>query len=706
MTESNRPLWSAPDQHERLLELTAATTDPRKELPLRRDVRSLGILLGRVLVEQAGQQLFDTVEQLRNLLIDHRERQRNAADSALLQQAQQVVRSMDIPTAYRISKAFGSYFELTNLAETNHRKRRRRAAQLHAEQPPLAGSFRGTLLQLRDEGLSAHAVLAALREIEAIPVFTAHPTEITRRTTLLKRGRIATELAKLDELPLSDDDAADHEATLLSEISALWQTDEVRLNRPTVDDEIRSGIRYFNLSLFEAIPKIYEEMSDSFRAAYGVEIATIDLPIVLRFGSWIGGDRDGNPLVTAERTSEALAVAREATLHHYIEQTRSLARRLSISEHQVATSQELRDLLESYERLIPDLSLEYQRTPQPEIYRRLFLLITRRLGHTVCAPTSVGYNSPEDFDRDLCLIRSSLAEHSASRMAQRMLDPLLLKVRTFGFQLHTLDIRQHARLHAESLRGPNSSESTKEVLQTLRTVANEKRRHGGEVIRQYVISGAESDNDIIAVSQLAAETNVSIAASGTDPGLMPVPLFESIESLRHSADVMRRVWSSESYRRFLDSWGGWQEVMLGYSDSNKDGGMLTSTWELHRAHHALHNAARDFGVKLRIFHGRGGTVGRGGGPTHSAILAQPAGDFSGHIRITEQGEVLNWKYADPLLAEWNLEVMAAASLRAYLRKASPENPRWHAAMDEMSADAFAFYRRHIAENPELLQYFE
>ncbi len=709
MTESpNRPLWGAPDQHERLLELTASTTDPRKELPLRRDVRSLGILLGRVLVEQAGQQLFDAVERLRNVMIDHRERQRNAEDSKLLDEAQQFVGSISIETAYRISKAFGSYFELTNLAETNHRKRRRRAAKLHAEQPPLAGSFRGTLSQLREEGVSAQQLLAALREIEVIPVFTAHPTEITRRTTLLKRGRIAAELARLDELPLSSADASEHEATLLSEITALWQTDEVRLNRPTVDDEIRSGIRYFNLTLFDAIPKIYEEMSDSFRAVYGFEIAATDLPVVLRFGSWIGGDRDGNPLVTAERTSEALAMARDAVLHHYIEHTRSLARRLSISEHQVEAAPELHGLLATYERLIPHPPAEYQRTPQPETYRRLLLLLMVRLSQAIVASSgdAVAYSSADDFERDLRLIRSSLAEHSASRMVERMLDPLLLKVRTFGFQLHTLDIRQHARLHNETLQHPNTSDQSKEVLQTLRTIAAEKRRYGGDVIRQYVISGAESETDILAVPRLAADTNVSLSASSGDPGLMPVPLFESIQSLREAADVMRRVWSNADYRRHLDSWSGWQEVMLGYSDSNKDGGMLTSTWELYRAHHALHEAARDSGVKLRIFHGRGGTVGRGGGPTHSAILAQPAGDFSGHIRITEQGEVLNWKYADPLLAEWNLEVMTAASLRAFLRQPSPENPQWHEAMDEMSADAFAFYRKHIAENEELLRYFE
>ena len=584
MTDSRqRPLWSAPDQHERLLELTAATTDPRKELPLRRDVRSLGILLGRVLVEQCGQSLFDAVEQLRNLLIQHRERQRSSGNSGLLEEAQQLVRSMDLRAAYRISKAFGSYFELTNLAETNHRKRRRRAAQLHHEQPPQSGSFRGTLLQLRDEGLSTQEVLAALAEIEVTPVFTAHPTEITRRTTLLKRGRIATELAQLDELPLSEDDASQHESVLLSEITALWQTDEVRLQRPSVDDEIRSGIRYFNLTLFETVPKLYEEISESFRDIYGFQVAPLDLPVVLRFGSWIGGDRDGNPLVTAERTTQALAMARDAVLHHYIDQARSLARRLSVSEHQVAASDAVRKQLVEYEQLIGDLPEVYQRTPRPELYRRLLLLIMARLEHSIVADKEdpIAYTSVDEFERDLRLIRTSLTTHGGSRVVERMLDPLLLKVRTFGFQLHTLDIRQHARLHAEALRDTNDADQTREVLRTLQIIHEEKCSYGSEIIQQYVVSGAESEHDIFAVATLANKAGVSTDAPASGPGVMPVPLFESIESLRNAAEIMRRAWSNEDYRRQLQSWNSWQEVMLGYSDSNKDGGMLTSTWELY-----------------------------------------------------------------------------------------------------------------------------
>ena len=289
-------------------------------------------------------------------------------------------------------------------------------------------------------------------------------------------------------------------------------------------------------------------------------------------------------------------------------------------------------------------------------------------------------------------------------------------VRKFGFHLQTLDIRQHARVHAQVLKELEStprpgaeSAAAIELLETFRTIAQVKRTYPAQSIRNYIISGAESENDVLAVLRLAKLADVQVAGSADDPGLMPVPLFESIDSLRAAAAVMRRLWSNPEYQPLLDSWGRWQEVMLGYSDSNKDGGMLTSTWELYKAHRELHRAAQENGVKLRLFHGRGGTVGRGGGPTHAAILAQPPGCFSGHIRITEQGEVLNWKYADPVLAEWNLELMIAASLETLTlhgEQQSQHPPRWEEAIEEMSQEAYRVYRREIADNPDVLEYFE
>jgi phosphoenolpyruvate carboxylase len=335
----------------------------------------------------------------------------------------------------------------------------------------------------------------------------------------------------------------------------------------------------------------------------------------------------------------------------------------------------------------------------------------QRSRESVDAPAA--YKNAVEFEHDLLLVKNSLHTHHGDRLAHTYTSSLLRKIRKFGFHLHSLDIRQHARVHAQVIKelGPElaaepKSEAAQELLETFRTVAKLKGGYPTKSIRNYIISGAESEEDVRAVIRLAKATGLQVAGSPTDPGLMPIPLFESIESLRSSADVMRRLWADPEYQLLLDSWGRWQEVMLGYSDSNKDGGMLTSTWELYKAHRELHRVAAEFKVKLRLFHGRGGTVGRGGAPTHSSILAQPPGCFSGQIRVTEQGEVLNWKYADPVLAEWNLELMIAASLEALTRSSQSHPPAWEEAIEEMSRDAYAIYRQEIAENPDVVEYFE
>jgi phosphoenolpyruvate carboxylase len=340
------------------------------------------------------------------------------------------------------------------------------------------------------------------------------------------------------------------------------------------------------------------------------------------------------------------------------------------------------------------------------------------------------YCSVEDFLFDLETLRASLAANRGLRIARTLIDPLILQVRTFGLHLHTLDIRQHARVHAAALQEAIAdssapalygelSEQTASVLETLRVVAEVKSGCSPEAIRQYVISGASSVDDVLAVVRLARLGGVKVEGSGNgpglDPGLMPVPLFESIEDLRRAPEICRALWSRPDYRKLIDTWDNWQEVMLGYSDSNKDGGMLTSTWEIFRAHRDLHVVAREAGIKLRIFHGRGGTVGRGGGPTHRAIFAQPMDSFDGQLRITEQGEVLNFKYADEVLAERNLELMIAASLDALARPNArdPEGhftgvlkPEWEFALNQLSELSYGFYRKHILDDPGVVAYFE
>ncbi len=720
-TMPEKPLWGAEDQSARLAELTAGSEDRAKELPLRRDVRSLGVLLGRVLVEQAGVPLFKTVEQLRRLLIQSRAHvARSQSGDDELQEARRIVQALSIEEAYRVTKAFSIYFELTNLAETNHRKRRRRAGKLHADRPPLAGSFRGTLLRMREAGMSGDQALAALLKINVVPVFTAHPTEVARRTVLSKRRRITRNLEQLDRLPLPYAEASALEEAIAAEITALWQTDEVRVQKPLVTDEIRMGLDHYPMSLFESLPGLYAEMRESFREVYQMHLRPEQLPQVLSFGSWIGGDRDGNPFVTEESTREALERAQNAILEHYTSEIQRVIEQLSLSHRQVACSQPFESRLEEYSCSMDDEPARLARISQTELYRRFLSYVMVRLRHSHDKMERThAYGSAAEFEADLGLVRESLEKNQAADLSGLLLDPLLRKVRTFGFHLATLDIREHAKVHRQALEGLSrdsrgviasaSQPALRDGVELFRSLAGWKKSFPPSAIQKFVISGVEHEDDVCAVITLARLAGTQMNASGNDPGLMPVPLFESIKSLRSAAEIMEKLWSNAEYRELIDSWGGWQEVMLGYSDSNKDGGMLTSIWELYKAHRALHASARKHDIKLRLFHGRGGTVGRGGGPTHAAILAQPAGDFSGEIRITEQGEVLNWKYSDPMLAEWNLEIMIAACLEALTRPEGPQpdaDKQWAPGMEEMSNEAYGFYRQNVADNPDVLTYFE
>ena len=766
-------LWSPTDWPQRLAELQAPTGE-LKEAPLRRDVRSLGTLLGEVLREQAGEPLYEAVEALRRSAIARREAeapQNGVSDPASaspgLQQALACVRSYsgDLHTAYQLARAFSFYFELINLAETNHRKRRRLSLQLNqsaAASSAQRGDLRGTLRRLGAAGITADEARALLGRICISPVFTAHPTEVARRSVMFKRRRISDLLEQLDRIPVPEAQLEALEHDLTAEITALWQTDDVRSARPTVRDEIRMALDYYESSLFDTLPVLYAEVAAALDGEYPIEKATnpvtnlstekdgpvphtsiADLPQLIQFGSWIGGDRDGNPFVTPQATREALAMAHTLLLAHYRRRLQNIFQQLASSTQQVSVSAELSALLDRYLaelRTAGQTALE-ERFPHESI-RLLIACIMMRLGASPqsavalpLSPALTAYARAADLLSDLTILRTNLTEHHGSRLAELLIDPLVMEVRTYGLHLQTLDIRQHARVHSAAIAEisawqpvdskqplslpPALSEQTAEVLDTFRTIAELKRTYSPESIRQYVISGATSAEDILNVLWLARLGGVTIEAVGEDPGLQPVPLFESIEDLQNAPDIMHQLWTSDAYKPLLASWNHHQEVMLGYSDSNKDGGMITSTWEIYKAHRALYQVARECRVTLRLFHGRGGTVGRGGGPTHRAIFAQPMDSFSGELRITEQGEVLNWKYSDVILAERNLELMIAASLDALARPDAALQqgvetphltgeilPAWEAALNQLSATSYSFYRKHIVDNPDTFTYFE
>ena len=746
-------LWNPESWSQRLAELEARTGD-LKEAPLRRDVRSLGTLLGEVLREQAGEDLFAHVEALRQGTIRRRDAEsRGDEDEAARQGAKalELVHSLPVDRAILLTRAFAFYFELINLAETNHRKRRRIALQLSGAAGRQRGSLAGTLCEMRRVGISAQEALGWLRRVLIVPVFTAHPTEVARRSVMFKRRRIGEFLATLDRIPVPEQELARLEESIRAEITSLWQTDEVRSRRPTVYDEVKMGLDYYDVSIFATLPGLYREISEALRAAYELEIEPRKLPQVLRFGSWIGGDRDGNPFVTPEVTRDAVQLARGHLLLHYQSELDFIIDSLTTSAQQRPVSDDLLNRLKAYVALVhtPEAQV-FGAQYEFEYYRRFVICMKARIQRTLdetgrqsitalpvtpftlakgeekLAQALPAYGSAQEFVDDLAAMRASLASNAGLRIARTLVDPLIIQARTFGLHLHTLDIRQHARVHTAALQEAISdtiaphlpaglSTETKSVLETFRVVAEIKQGCSPEAIRQYVISGASSVDDVLAVVRLARLGGVTVEGSGRDPGLMPVPLFESIEDLRQAPAICRDLWSRTDYRKLLASWDNWQEVMLGYSDSNKDGGMLTSTWEIFRAHRDLHLVAGESGVKLRLFHGRGGTVGRGGGPTHRAIFAQPMDAFEGQIRITEQGEVLNFKYADEVLAERNLELMIAASLDALARPNARDpqghftgvlKPHWEAALDRLSEISFLFYRKHILDNPEVVAYFE
>jgi len=737
--------WTPDSWADRLAELEARSGEA-KEAPLRRDIRSLATLLGQVLREQAGDALFNSVEALRRTAITRRKAESGGDTDAAhtqIDHARDLTRksAANTTTAYQLARAFAFYFELINLAETNHRKRRRRAALLDATAAPQRGSLRGTFRRLRDAGVDRAEALQLLARICITPVFTAHPTEVARRSVMFKRRRISEILEQLDSVPIPPAELDAMQTSLLAEITALWQTDDVRTARPTVRDEVRMALDYFEASLFATIPVLYSEIASALDAefpdesseSWALEPGTSQLPIVVRFGSWIGGDRDGNPFVTASTTIDSLGMSRALLMQHYLGELSNLFEQLASSTQQAPISTALRARLEQY------LTTMHGTAGLPtEAVRLQIACIVLRLGGS---PPSVmlrnlvlstnatlpPYPSAAELLDDLTLLRDSLADNRGERLAELFLDPLLLSVRTFGLHLQTLDVRQHARVHSAALAelaSPHGkrSEQTEEVLDTFRAVADLKQT-APTAITQYVVSGASEAADALNVITLAKKANLNVAGGAApngehDPGLQPVLLFESIEDLRNAPAICRELWTSPEYKPLLAAWSGHQEMMLGYSDSNKDGGMIASTWEIWKAHRALHTVARECGVTLRLFHGRGGTVGRGGGPTHRAIFAQPVDSFTGELRLTEQGEVLNWKYSDVVLAERNLELMIAASLDAIARPdikpgAPPPPhltgeilPAWEAALDELSATSFAFYTKHIVDDPEVFTYFE
>ena len=721
-----------------------------QDQPLQDDVRRLGAMLGRAIDALSGTDVFEDVERLRRLTRDRRNRKATADDVVAL------VRSWDLPRAEAVVRAFSLYFRLVNTAEQTHRVRRRRHYQ-RAGAAPQRGSLADTVARLHsDLAIEPADIADALSELALRPVFTAHPTESMRRTTKDKLGQIHRILLERDDAPTERDrERLDAETRL--HIEALWQADELRHRRPTVIEEVRELLDVFDRVLWDEAPALFAETRRALDALPGSpRLASTAVPI--RLGSWVGGDRDGNPFVTSDVTLRTARLMKERVLLRYLASVKGAKKWLSHSTNRVAV---LPQLLASLDKDAPRLPRVRERNAvrnRFEPYRLKLSFMEGRLEETLAVTrgeqpetTEAPYDSPDAFLADLQLLAASLRSHGATSTAEGVLQPLIDRVRVFGFHLATLDIRQHAKKHEAALgemlavggvlqspdafaalsvaerealllreldnprpllgAGAELSPKTAEILEVFQVVKQVQEECGRDAVHTCVISMATSAADLLTVLLLAREAGlVSGRGDSYRSTLQVAPLFETRDDLKAAPAVMRALFEDPGYARQLAVHGRHQEVMIGYSDSAKDAGILSASWALYTAQAELTAVAQEAGVHLELFHGRGGTVSRGGGPSHRAILAQPPGSVGGRIKITEQGEIIQFKYGFADIAKRSLELGVSAVLthgyadwRADV--SAEDQQRFASILDELGHAAWRTFRSTIYEDPELFDYF-
>jgi len=719
----------------------------RSQETLSADIHLLGDLLGGTIRRLAGEGAYDLVEVVRGSA----KALRGDASQAEARGLRDRLGRLGLPELRSLIRAFSIYFDLINLAEQQGRVRslRERQAELGAE--PMAESPEAALRELRDRGVGAGQVAEQLGRALICPVFTAHPSEARRRTILEKLAAIARHLERLGQDGLLPGDRPQAAAAIAEEVETIWLSDTVRAARPTVLDEVRQVLGTVEASLLEVVPRVYREFAAALQRAYPGR--TWDVPAFLRFGSWIGGDRDGHPDVTHRTTAEAIRTQRESLLVHYLARVDDLWRRLSHSEHFVSPGAALRVALEADAEFYPGPGGSIGREPYRARCRQIAAKLRRTLDHARAAEPDWGraagppppgvYFGRRGLLDDLTLIADDLRQAGAEAAADGAIQDMIRLVEVFGVHLFTLDLRQHSARHAgavaEVLKGagvcadylgltpdgrldclareleavrplipaylPYSPE-TVEVVQTFRTVAAILEQQCPEAVDKYIISSTTEPAHLLEVLLLAREARLFRPAEGISR-VDIVPLFEALEPLRDASPIMDRLYAIPAYRRHLELRGGLQEVMIGYSDSNKESGFLQSAWSLYRAQTELAEAGARAGVAVQMFHGRGGAVGRGGGPANRAILAQPRGTVGGRLRNTEQGEAIAQRYGHPVIAERHLGQVVHAVLRASFPDDSAlPDPAWPAVLDRLAAAACRHYRALVYDDPEFLAYFE
>ena len=725
-----------------------------KDLPLIQDIRLLGRILGDVIREQEGVAAYEVVEQVRKLSVAFRRDADQEADRAL----KKLLKSLTGDQTVSVIRAFTYFSHLANLAEDRHHIRRRAVHERAGSSQE--GSIEVALARLRWAGIAPRTVAQTLATSYVAPVLTAHPTEVQRKSILDAEREIAQLLTQRDDIQaraqlynsakdaLTPRELAANEAQLRARVAQLWQTRLLRYSKLTVADEIENALSYYESTFLREIPRIYADLERELGGNQAVAS-------FLRMGQWIGGDRDGNPNVSADTLALALRRQAEVALRHHLTEVHNLGRELSLSSNLVQVTPEMRALAERSPDTSEHRSDEPYRRALTGIYARLAATLTDLTGgkaalHAV-APQNP-YASAAEFLADLRVIEASLQSHRGAVLTAERLHPLMRAVEVFGFHLATVDLRQSsdqhekvvaellakARVHADYAALPEAerrallmtllcdarplrvvgaqySELATSEIAIFETARQMRERYGADAIRHYIISHTETVSDLLEVLLLQKEVGLMQGQldAGARADLIVVPLFETIEDLRNAAPIMREFYQLPGIAQLVRAGGGEQDIMLGYSDSNKDGGIFTSNWELYRAEIALValfdelNAGQAGApIRLRMFHGRGGTVGRGGGPSYQAILAQPPGTVRGQIRLTEQGEVIASKYANPEIGRRNLETLVAATLEAtLLQPTKPATKAFLEAAGQLSQASMAAYRALVYETPGFTDYF-
>ncbi len=716
---------------------------PDKDQPLRDDVSVLGALVGEVIREQCGAALFQAVESARVAAIRRRELPGAEGDLAeALARPPEGAPCWDgepsgqLSPAYveRLVRSFSTYFQVVNLAEKIHRIRRRRD-YLRSGSLPQPGSLVDALERLRRAGLGAEEVGELLGRLEIEPVFTAHPTEATRRAILEKHQSIARRLVeRMNPMRTPPEEQVILER-IRAEVTSGWQTEEHPSIRPTVADELEHVLFYVTDVIYRVVPAFYEALEHALDQVFGEEAARLEIPTLVRFGSWVGGDMDGNPNVTADTLLATLDEQRSRIFACYRKEIGSLARHLTQTTPLIGFDPDLLERTERYSALLPGTVDAISSRLRDMPYLVFLLLIRERLKR---AGEEAGYSRAGELRDDLRLIARSLEANRGERAGLFNVRRLLRRVETFGFHLTTVDVRQDAEVHrqvigralgddtwserpaterAQRLRQELISGSTpveldrpeiRDTLEVFRALATARRRYGRRSVGLYIISMARSVDDVLSVLLLARWADLlETSADGPTVPLDVAPLFETVDDLENAAETMESLFVDPVYERHLDSRGRRQVVMIGYSDSNKDGGIAASRWALQKGQRSLVAVHRDHEVELTIFHGRGGSISRGGGKTRQAVLAAPRGSVAGRLRLTEQGEVINAKYGLRGIALRTLEQAAGAVAEATAGTPSPNRleERWTRIMEEVARDSRQTYRALVYEQPGFIDYF-